>query len=431
MRLRLNLFRKIKILLILAIVTSLFTCAYTTWIIPDNLILLENEEYLYELKSLLPLKVIHDKQQSEILHLEKGHFKPVSQSPFYNPILMKTLNKGNASLKVKLFGIFPIKTVRVDVIPKEKIVVCGNTIGVKLKLDGILVVGIGEVETVDGKSVIPVKDTGIQPGDFIVQANNKDINSISELIEAIHESGKNGMHLRYRSGDVYKDVHVYPVKSIDDNKYHIGLWVRDNTAGIGTLTFYDPQTLNFGALGHGITDIDTGILLPIKGGEIIESSILEIKKGEDGIPGEIKGIFNEFKDNLGVVHVNSSLGIYGTLHPHVLNELPGRYYPIAVKTEVKEGPASILANIKDDEVVEYSIEIQKVSLKPENGSKGMVIKITDEKLLNETGGIVQGMSGSPIIQNGKIVGAVTHVLINDPTRGYGIFIENMIKKMYE
>jgi len=408
-----------------------FTYAYTAWIIPDNLILLENEEYLYELKSLLPLKVSYDKQHSETLHVEKGQSKPVSQSPFYNPIFMKTLSQGNANLKVKLFGVFPIKTVKVDIIPKEEIVVCGNTIGVKLKLDGILVVGMGEVETIDGNRVIPVRDTGIKPGDFIVQANNKDVNSISELVEAINESGKNGMHLRYRSGDVYKDVHVYPVRSIDDNKFHIGLWVRDNTAGIGTLTFYDPQTLNFGALGHGITDIDTGILLPIKEGEIIESNILTIKKGEDGVPGEIKGIFNELKDNLGIVHVNSSLGIYGTLHPYVLDELPGKVYPIAVKTEVKEGPASILANIKDNEVIEYSIEIQKVSFKPENGSKGMVIKITDERLLNETGGIVQGMSGSPIIQNGKIVGAVTHVLINDPTRGYGIFIENMIKKMYE
>lgn len=431
MKLKIKLFSKVGLFFLLTITIIVFTCVYTAWTLPDNLILLENEEYLYELKSLFPLKVSFDKQKSEALHLEKGQAEPVNQLSFSNPIYMKTLTRGYTNLQVKLFGIFPIKTVKVDIIPNNEVIVCGNTIGVKLKLDGILVVGMGEVETVDGSRVIPVRDTGIKPGDFIVQVNNKNVDSISDLVEAINENGKNGMHLRYRSGDVYNDVHVNPVRSIDDNKYHIGLWVRDNTAGIGTLTFYDPQTLNFGALGHGITDIDTGILLPVREGEIIESSILTIKKGEDGIPGEIKGIFNDYKDSLGVVHVNSNLGIYGSLHSRAAREIPGKAYPIAVKTEIKEGPAKIIANIKEGEVTEYSIEIQKVSLKHVNGSKGMVIKITDERLLSETGGIVQGMSGSPIIQDGKVVGAVTHVLINDPSRGYGIFIENMIKKMYE
>jgi stage IV sporulation protein B len=263
MRFRTKLFSKLGLFLIFVITIFLFTCVYTAWVLPDNLILLENEEYLYDIKSIMPLRVSFHKQQSESLYLEKGQAKPVNQSPFSNSVLMKTLSKGNVNLQVKLFGIFPVKTVKVDIIPNNEVVVCGNTIGVKLKLDGILVVGMGEVETINGSRIAPVKDTGIKPGDFIVQVNNKDIDNISELVEAINENGKNGMHLRYRSQDVYNDVHVYPVRSVDDNKYHIGLWVRDNTAGIGTLTFYDPQTHNFGALGHGITDIDTGILYTI------------------------------------------------------------------------------------------------------------------------------------------------------------------------
>ena len=431
MILKIKLFTKIRLYFLVIITMLIFTCIYIAWDLPQNLVLLENEEYLYNVKSILPLKVSFDKQETVTLQVEEEKSKPVNQFQFSNSIFMKTLSKGNANLQIKLFGIFPIKTIEVDVIPNNKVVACGNTIGVKINLDGILVIGMGEVETNEGKRVVPVKDTGIKPGDFILQINRKNVDNISDLIEAINRNKGNEMHLRYRSGETYNDIQIKPAKSLDDNNYHIGLWVRDNTAGIGTLTFFDPGTLNFGALGHGITDIDTGVLLPSRQGEIIESNILAIKKGEDGIPGELKGVFNEDKDNLGVVSVNSNFGIYGKLYSNAVNELPNKAYPIAVKTEIKEGPAKIIANIKGDEIAEYSIEIQKVSIKHVNGSKGMVIKITDERLLQQTGGIVQGMSGSPIIQNGKIVGAVTHVLINDPSRGYGIFIENMIKKMYE
>jgi stage IV sporulation protein B len=214
----------------------------------------------------------------------------------------------------------------------------------------------------------------------------------------------------------------------DDKKYHIGLWVRDSTAGIGTLTFYDPKTSAFGALGHGITDIDTGLLMPVDSGEIIESSILGIKVGKSGVPGELKGVFIEDM-RLGTIENNSEFGIYGKLSDNAANKITGKLYPIGLRSEIKEGPAVILSNIDGKSIAEFEIEIQKVSRQNINGSKGMIIKVTDQKLLEATGGIVQGMSGSPIIQNGKIIGAVTHVLVNDPTKGYGIFIEGMLKNL--
>ena len=216
-----------------------------------------------------------------------------------------------------------------------------------------------------------------------------------------------------------------PVKSSEDGKYHIGLWVRDSTAGIGTLTFYDADTGKFGALGHGITDIDTGTLMSVKSGEKLESDILGVKMSRSGVPGELKGVFSEGRQ-LGTIESNTEVGIYGKLEKHAMQRMKGKMYPVGVRANIKEGPAVILSNIDGKKTEEYDIVIQKVSRQNLNGSKGMIIKITDERLLSTTGGIVQGMSGSPVIQDGKIVGAVTHVLVNDPTRGYGIFIETML-----
>lgn len=205
--------------------------------------------------------------------------------------------------------------------------------------------------------------------------------------------------------------------------------MRDSTAGIGTLTFYDPVTKGFGALGHGITDIDTGAIMPVQRGELVESNILTVKKGTKGNPGELKGVLIEDSGVLGTIVKNSHYGIYGTLNDAALDKFPNVKYPIALRNDIKVGPATILANIDGKKVEEYSIEIEKVSRKSANGLKGMVIRVTDDRLLEATGGIVQGMSGSPILQDGKLVGAVTHVLVNDPARGYGILIEWMIKNM--
>ncbi len=426
--------RKIKtigISLTLCIVILFVIYIYAFWSLPGELVLLEGGEYIYHYQNILPIKITTDNNSA--IQIKRKDGKQDKYIRISSPILLKTNNRGSLNLSISMFGLIPVKTIKVDVIPNTKIVACGNTIGIKLKLDGILVVGMTEVETVDGRKILPVKDTGIKPGDFIIKANGRSVEDVNDLIREIDVSKGEKIEIQYRSGEDYNNAYVKPVMSIDDKRYHIGLWVRDNTAGIGTLTYYDPDTLHFGSLGHGITDIDTGVLLPTKWGEILEANILAIKKSENGTPGELKGIFDEGRNRFGIVNVNSIYGIYGKLYNPIkgMEKTSKRLYPIAVKNQIREGTATILANIIGKEVNEYEIEIQKVSTRNTNGSKGMVIKITDKRLLEATGGIVQGMSGSPIIQDGRIVGAITHVLVNDPSRGYGIFIECMIKKMQE
>lgn len=423
--------KTIGILLGFCIAILFMMYIYAFWSLPDELVLLEEGEYIYHFQNILPIKISTDNNSTiQLKRKEEQQFQYIRIS---NPILLKTQNKGSLDLCVSMFGLIPVKTIKVDVIPNIKIIACGNTIGIKLKLDGILVVGMSEVETVDGKKILPVKETGIKPGDFITKVNDRGVEDVNDLITKIDASKGEKIDIQYRRGEDYNSICVKPIMSIDDKRYHIGLWVRDNTAGIGTLTYYEPDTLCFGSLGHGITDIDTGVLMSVKWGEILDANILAIKKSENGTPGELKGIFDEDKNKFGIVDVNSIYGIYGKLYNPIIgiDMMSKRLYPIAVKNQIKEGSATILANIMGKQVNEYEIEIQKVSTRNANGSKGMVIKITDKRLLEATGGIVQGMSGSPIIQDGRIVGAITHVLVNDPTRGYGIFIECMIKKMQE
>ncbi|HHW48445.1 MAG TPA: SpoIVB peptidase [Clostridiaceae bacterium] len=421
---------KRKIMFFLS-VCSIFICVSYVFAVlsfPGEITLFEGEEYLYNFKSPILINIKADRDgiislSSEDIN-DNGNFIRLS-----NPVKFKTIKNGIVNLSMSLFGLLPLKTMRVDVIQNRRIMACGNTIGVKLEIDGILVIGISDVETVDRKRVIPARDSGIRPGDSILSVNGKKINSINELIQLINESKGNPIKLGYRRGNDYYESEIQPVKAVDDDKYHIGLWVRETTAGIGTLTFYDPGTGFFGALGHGITDIDTGMLIPVKRGEILECSIIGIRKSTAGNPGELKGIFIEDKNKLGNVKLNSKFGIYGVLNKEMYEKVSYELYPIGLRSQVKEGPAVILANIDGNEIEEYSIEIQKVSKQSLNGSKGMIIKITDERLINKTGGIVQGMSGSPIIQDGKLIGAVTHVLVNDPTRGYGIFIEGMLRNI--
>ncbi|MCR4434279.1 MAG: SpoIVB peptidase [Clostridiales bacterium] len=396
--------------------------------LPSEVVLIEGEEYSYNFKSPLLVNISSDKDG--ILKLNNGDI--TANRGFYklsDPLVFKSQKYGSVNLNFKAFGLIPLRTIHVDIVPNKKVVACGSTIGVKIKIDGVLVVGYSNVESVDGRSVLPVKDTGIRPGDLITKINDKEVYSIDELVREIEKSGGNPIKIRYKRENEYRDISVKPERSMDDKKYHIGLWVRDSSAGIGTLTFYDPQTNYFGALGHGITDIDTATLMPSNKGEIVECKILSIKKGRQGSPGELKGVFVEDKNSLGEIKSNCSNGIYGIINRDSLTALPTRTYSIGTKSQIKEGAATILANIDGNKVEEFTIEVQKVLNQNTNSSKGMTIKITDKRLLDTTGGIVQGMSGSPIIQNDRIIGAVTHVLVNDPTRGYGICIEQMIKSM--
>lgn len=419
---------KFIIFLLTCFIVLAFTYIKTVFSLPSQITLFENKEYTYHFKTPFLVNIKPDAGdvlifESKDISLNNGYYK------LSNPIMFKPQKMGRVNLNMRLFGFIPLKTMQVDVVPDREVVACGNTIGVKIDVEGLLVIALSAFETLDGKNLIPAKEAGIKPGDLIVEINRKPIDSIGHLIKYLAKSNGEDIHIKYKRGSGLHNTIIKPSISLESEKYQLGMWLRDSTAGIGTLTFYEPKTQKFGALGHGITDIDTGILMPLEIGEIIESSILAVKKGKQGDPGELKGILIEEKDELGIINKNCEQGIYGTLNKNICNEFPNKLYSIGLKNEIKIGAASIMSNIDGKSVEEYDIEIQKISERNLSGSKGMIIKITDEKLLEATGGIVQGMSGSPILQNGKLIGAVTHVLINDPTKGYGIFIEKMIKNI--
>ncbi len=301
------------------------------------------------------------------------------------------------------------------------LVPCGNPIGVKIETDGVLVIGISEFETAESTEN-PSADAKIKQGDVIHFVDGQPIRNMEELRQAVQGSSGKSMEVGISRGEKELTLTVTPQKSNVDDSFYMGAWVRDSTAGIGTMTYYDPATGNFGALGHAICDMDTNDILKVYQGEVLSASIVAVKQGEAGSPGELRGSFG---DPTGWITVNNQNGIFGTVTD--MSKLPEHEpIPVAEKHEIKEGKAEILCCVNGTETSSYEIEIQKVSPFPKQLTRDMVIKITDETLIETTGGIIQGMSGSPIIQNGKLVGAVTHVLVNDPLRGYGIFINNML-----
>ena len=418
---------KKKLFVLLFVCVCVITLSYLQAfsVIPEKLTLLEGEEYIYNFKSLYLVNIKAD--NNDVLKLNN---MDINTSGNYlkliSPLAFKTQKKGTVNLNFKAFGLIPLKTMQVDIIPSKKLVACGNTVGVKIKMEGILVIGVSEVDSFSGERLAPAKDGGIKSGDTIFEINGKKLEGINDMIKQIDKSKGDRLEIKYKRGNSIYITTINPIEGVNDRKYHIGLWVRNSTAGIGTMTFYDPESHIFGALGHGITDIDTGVLMPVNSGEVLESNIIAIKKGTQGSPGELKGIFMENKAPMGNIYKNDQCGIYGEMLSEN-NVFKNRLYPIGIRGQVKVGPATILSNIDSNNIEEFNIYIEKVARQSFSGPKGMVIKVTDKRLLESTGGIVQGMSGSPIIQNGKLIGAVTHVLVNDPTRGYGIFIEWMLK----
>lgn len=341
------------------------------------------------------------------------------------PLYLEMDTVGKSSINLSVFGGIPLKTVSVEAIPYKEVIPCGDIIGVKVASDGICVLGTGEFE-VAGKMVNP-SGNNLQKGDIIIEANGLKPDSKEAFKEIIQENKDKSMQIEVIRENKNKKLEIAPVYSEKEEEYKIGAWIKDSTQGIGTLTYFDPDNQSFGALGHGITDADLKKIMPIKEGDITTASITSIKKGEKGEPGEISGVIQYSEKNIiGKVEKNTSLGIYGTINDRGLEYICHNKMPIAYQNEVHEGEATILANVTGDKVGEYKVYIQKVAAYSAEPSKGMVIKIIDKQLLELTNGIVQGMSGSPIIQEGKLIGAVTHVFVQDPTKGYGIFIENMI-----
>ena len=323
-----------------------------------------------------------------------------------------------------LFGIIPIKTATVDTVPEIMLAPCGTPFGVKILTDGVIVVGLNDITTADG-TVNPGKQANIQTGDIIYKINGVEVSSNDDVAKAISSSKGETVSVELQRDGKNLTLPLTPALSSIDNTYKAGLWVRDSSAGIGTVSFYDPQTGAFGGLGHAISDVDTGEVLPVLKGDVVNVKIHDIVKGTVGTPGELRGSFVS-NESCGTITVNNDSGVFGTMY-----EAPyyDRLVPMGLKQEIQTGKATILTTINGSTPKEYEIEIEKFNLFENSPTKNMVIRITDPELLELCGGIVQGMSGSPILQNGKLVGAVTHVFVNDPTRGYAIFAENMYQNV--
>jgi len=331
---------------------------------------------------------------------------------------------GNSySLTLRLFDSVPVKQVQVQVNDRKMVIPGGNPFGIKMFTEGVMVVGLSDIQ-VDTENVNPAKLSGIKVGDIITHIDKKAITRNEEVASLITESEGKPVTISYLRNNESFDVSLTPVRSEYDDSYKAGIWVRDSSAGIGTMTYCDPETGKFAGLGHAICDIDTGDIMPLGTGEIVDVNISGVNAGFSGNPGELKGSFSS-DTPMGQLIANTEYGIFGILD----EPIPGQEMPMAHKQEVQPGPATIMATISGNKPQSFDIVIEKVNYSDTTPTKNMVITVVDENLLEITGGIVQGMSGSPIIQDGKLVGAVTHVFVNDPTRGFGIFAENMEERM--
>lgn len=345
-------------------------------------------------------------------------------------VLKQNVNKGYSTKirkSVNLLGIFPIKTVNLEIVSPITVYPGGQPVGIKLNTKGVLVVGMSDIDSQNGKISSPAAQAGVQIGDSIIKIDGENVSNSKSVSEKLNKYNDSIMKVTIIREGKNIDKEIKPVKSDVDNSYKLGLWVRDSTAGVGTLTFYHEKSGKFAALGHPITDVDTGTMLTVKDGNIINSSIISIKKGAKGNPGEVRGIFVNEEDPLGNIKTNTVSGIYGTSVKALKNNKLNKPMEVGLRNDIKEGDAQILTTVDGEQPKLYNIKIEKLLSQDSPGPKSMVIRVTDPELLEKTGGIVQGMSGSPIIQNNKIVGAVTHVLINKPDVGYGIYMEWMLK----
>lgn len=316
-----------------------------------------------------------------------------------------------------------LKEVSVRVVERKRVIPGGIPIGIYLETEGVYVVGTGEVEAADGLNYEPAYQI-VQTGDYILAVNGKKIHDKDELIGCVQANRTDIMILKLLRNAQVIQVRVHAVETKEED-YKIGVWVKDDIQGIGTLT-YMTENMQFGALGHGITDTDTGELLEASGGSLYDTNILEIIKGERGTPGEISGMITYSERHVrGTINRNTSAGIFGITNQKTRSELAAEHVEVAFKQEISKGTAYIRSAVSG-ELKNYQVQIQEIRLNEDDVNKGMIFQVTDPELLELTGGVIQGMSGSPILQDGKLIGAVTHVFVNDPTKGYGIFAETMI-----
>lgn len=342
---------------------------------------------------------------------------------FAHTVKLKANEIDTYQMDLKLFGVLPYKNVDIEVIQDKMLIPSGLPIGIYVKTDGVLVVGIGEFESSEGDTISPARYV-LQKGDYILKSNGEAVENKKQFIGMVEASEGEDMVLTIRRNNETTDVMIKAGKNKME-EWKLGIWIRDNAQGIGTMT-YEGTDNTFGALGHGINDVDTSILMNLEEGTLYRTEIVGITRGANGAPGELTGYIEYDSDNvIGEITENTAEGIFGICDETLLTNSVYEPIPIALKQEIELGPAQIICSVSGEPEF-YDVEIVEVNLEHENVNRGIVIRVVDEKLLMLTGGIIQGMSGSPIIQNGKLAGAVTHVLVNDSAKGYGIFIEEML-----
>ncbi|MFD2630782.1 SpoIVB peptidase [Oceanobacillus kapialis] len=379
--------------------------------IPDEIVTFQNQSPI----------TLPDLGEDSTITSSSSAVKAVDSSAF------STEESGNSQLMYELAGI-PIKKVDVSVLDDMKVIPGGQSIGVQLHTQGVLVVG-HHLVNVNNKTLSPGEEAEIQVGDILLEINGKQIKEMKEVRPLVEKAGEQNKSLKVKlkRGKEMINTTLTPVLDAKEEDYKIGLYIRDSAAGIGTMTFYEPKSKKYGALGHVISDMDTKKPIEIHDGTIVKSTVTSIEKGNNGVPGEKQAKFSVRENQIGTITKNTPFGIFGKLEDSIKNGKSDKPLPVALSHEVKEGPAKILTVLEDETVEEFDVEV--VSSVPQKfpATKGMVIQVTDKELLKKTGGIVQGMSGSPIIQDGKVIGAVTHVFVNDPTSGYGVHIEWMLQ----
>lgn len=394
--------RKKKFILIIFLLFIIYIYSVYLTYLPNNLIIMSKDELNF--KKLFGIEILETTSTS-------------------------TTNANTTNIEVKLFGKILLKEISITTIENIKVIPVGKIIGLKMYTNGVLVVGMSEIEDKNNIMSKPYENTDIKEGDTILKINENYVEDINHLKNIISKSNGEKLEVTLlRNGNVINTN----IKAVETkvNEYKLGLWVKDAATGVGTMSFYEPQTQSFAVLGHGITDSDTNNLINIDYGELVTTKIISLKKGEQGSPGEIKGtIINQ--QTIGNVNKNTKFGVFGTLNNlTALNIDASKAIDVALRDEIKEGEAKILCAFNaNNKAKEYKIEIEKIYKDNDYNNKSMLIKVTDEELLKDTGGIIRGLSGAPIIQNGKFVGAVTNVLVSNPEIGYAIFADLMIKEL--
>ncbi|MBP3578778.1 MAG: SpoIVB peptidase [Lachnospiraceae bacterium] len=411
------------LIVLISIVSLIFISIYGYyWMkvnVPSEIKLMLGQEESFDFSVPMEASVFGEEATGVLYVNQEPLEEGVIEIDLQKPFSVSSESLGQYEVLLKLFGLIPIKEISVEVIEEPEVIPGGDVIGLQIETEGILVLGTGTVTLKDGTSAEPAKGR-LFSGDYIIGINGKTGISRQDLLNAINSTVIE--LLVNRAGKEIK-VSIQPVQDYS-GKYKLGAWIRTDAQGIGTITYITGNG-KFGALGHGITDVDTGLMMEVGSGKLFDAEVLSVVKGKNGIPGEIIGIIRQSGiSQIGEIDENCNKGIYGHIKLGMVDA--SKTVPVALKQDIELGEATILCQV-DSEVREYKIEIERIELGRTNDNKGLVIHITDEELLKKTGGIVQGMSGSPILQNGKLIGAVTHVLVNDPTRGYGIFIENMLE----